>query len=98
MEDFFQRIGWSCALFYLSVHLFVCQLPTNHNFKPIFTKLHQMVEFVINKKPLDFEVKRSTQAKDQLLSISKIVNFHLNDLKFEHDFHIGSLNSTTNYF
>ena len=34
--------------------------PTRHNFISICTKLHHMVEFVIKKKPIVFEVKRST--------------------------------------
>ena len=39
--------------------LSVCLSPTGHNFKPIFMKLQHMVELVITKKPLIFEVKRS---------------------------------------
>uniref|UniRef100_A0A8C4QBP0 Family with sequence similarity 83 member D n=1 Tax=Eptatretus burgeri TaxID=7764 RepID=A0A8C4QBP0_EPTBU len=42
------------------VCLFVLLSPTGHNFKPIFTKLHHMLEFIIRKKPFVFEVKRST--------------------------------------
>ena len=38
----------------------VCLSPSGHNFQPIFTKLHHMVEFVIRKKPIVFEVKSST--------------------------------------
>ena len=30
----------------LSVCLFVCHSPTGHNLKPIFKKLHHLVEFV----------------------------------------------------
>ena len=52
---FCKYIGQSILLFCLSV----CQSPTGHNFKPIFTKLHHMVEFVIRKKPIVFEVKRT---------------------------------------
>ena len=36
--------------------------------------------------------------KKKMARISKIDNFHPIDLKFEQDFHIGSLNKTTNYF
>ena len=49
-----------CYSFCLSVCLSVCFSPAGHNFKPIFTKLHHMEQFVIMKKPIDFEVKRST--------------------------------------
>ena len=38
-----------------SVCLFGCQSPTGHNFKPIFTELHKMVELVVSKEPIDFE-------------------------------------------
>ena len=31
---------------------FVCLSPPDHKFKPIFTKLHHMVEFVTRKKPI----------------------------------------------
>ena len=80
--------SWSVNFVVLSV----CLLPTGHNFKPIFTKLHHLVEFVIRKKPVVFEVKRSTWPN------SKIVNFHPIHLMFEEDLHYRSLNSTTNYF
>ena len=53
--------------FCYSVCLSVCLSPTGHNFKLIFTKLHHMVEFVIRKKPIVFDVKRSTKAKGQQL-------------------------------
>ena len=45
----------------------LCLSPAGHNFKPIFTKLHQMVEFVIRKKSIVFEDKRSTDVKGQQL-------------------------------
>ena len=37
--------------------VFVCQLLPGHNFKPIFTKLYEVVEVVSTEKPIDFEVK-----------------------------------------
>jgi len=61
----FKFIGWSCALFCPSVCLFECQSPTSHNFKLIFTKFHHVVEFVIIRKIIVFDIKRSTQAKGQ---------------------------------
>ena len=98
-QRFFNYISSTILLFCLSVCLSLCPSVTGHNFKPIFTKLHHMVEFVICKKHIVFEVKRSTQAKgQQLCQISKILNFHPIDLKFEQDLQIRSLNSTTNYF
>ena len=54
------QVYWSVDFVILSVCLSVCLSPTGHNFKPIFTKLQHMVEFVIRKKPIVFEVKRST--------------------------------------
>ena len=51
----------------LSVCLSVCLSPKGRNFNQIFRKLHHMVEFVIMKKPIVFEVKRSTSVKDQQL-------------------------------
>ena len=61
-----------------------------------------MVEFVIRKKPIVFEVKRS---KDQhrlkvnnLGEISKILNFHPIDLKFEEDLYFRSRNSNNQLF
>ena len=46
-----------------------------------------------------FEVKRSSKAQGQQLSqISKILNFHLIDLKFEDHLHIRLLNSPKYYF
>ena len=62
------HIGWSCAL--LSVRLFVytgMSIAYRSQFKPIFTKLHHLVEFVISKKPIVFELKMSTSAKGQRL-------------------------------
>ena len=52
-----------------SVCLSVCLSHTGHNFKPIFMKLHHMVEFVRRKKPIVWgeKVKRSTLAKGQQL-------------------------------
>ena len=44
-------------IFLLFCCLFVCNSPTGHNIKPIFTKLHQAVEVVSAEKPIDFEVK-----------------------------------------
>ena len=41
-----------CECFF--IRLLVCQSPTGHSSKPIFTKLHHMVEFVTSKKPIDF--------------------------------------------
>ena len=57
----------------LSVCLFVCQSPTGHNFKPIFTKLYQVREVVSTEKPLDFELKGK---RSSLGKISKILYFH----------------------
>ena len=57
------QVYWSVDFVVLSVCLFVCLSPTGHNFKQIFTKLHHMLEFVKRKKPIVFEVKRSTKAK-----------------------------------
>ena len=85
--------------FCYSVCLFVCLSPTGHNFKPIFTKLHHMVEFVIWKKQIVFEVKRSARPKvNNFGGISKILNFHQNDLKFEKILYFSSLNSTSQLF
>ena len=53
-----------------------------------------MVEFVIWKKQIVFEVKRSARPKvNNFGGISKILNFHQNDLKFEEDLYFRSLNS-----
>jgi len=49
----------------LSVCLSVCLTLAGHNFKPIFTKLHHVEEFVKRNKPIVFEVKRWTSAKGQ---------------------------------
>ena len=61
-----------------------------------------MVEFVIRKKPIVFEVKRSKGQHrpkvNSLGEISKILNFHPIDLKFEEDIYFMSLNSTNKYF
>ena len=78
---------------HLLVRLPVCQSLTGRNVKPIFTKLHKMVELVISKKSIDLKAKGQQPGR-----ISKIINSHLIDLKFEEDLDIRSLNSTTNYF
>ena len=61
-----------------------------------------MVEFVIRKKSTVFEVKMSKGQHrpnvNNFGEISKILNFHPIDLKFEEDIYVGSLNSTTNSF
>ena len=87
-----------CQTFSGSICLSVCHSPTGHILKPIFTRLHQTVELIKSKKPIDFEVKRTRWAECQrLCEISKkIINFHPNDLKFEENLHIKSVNSTTN--
>ena len=76
--------------------LFVCLSPAGYNFKPISTKLHHMVEFVISKKPIAFEVKTSKRQHRPKVNnwgeISKILNFHPIDLKFEEYLYIWSLN------
>ena len=54
------QVSCSARRLILSVRLSVCLLPAGHNFRPIFTKLHHTVEFVIRKKLILFEVKRST--------------------------------------
>ena len=53
----FFQVYWSVDFVILS--LSVCLSPTGHNFKPIVTKLHHIGEFVIRRKPIVFEVKRS---------------------------------------
>ena len=57
-----------------------------------------MVEFVIRKKSVVFEIKRSKGQHrpkvNNLGGISKILNFHPIDLKFEKDLYFRSLNST----
>jgi len=61
--------------------------------------LHYMVECVRWKKPIIFEIKRSTSAKvNNLGDTSKILNFHLIDLKFEKDLYITLLNSNGQLF
>ena len=50
-----------------SPSLSVCLLPPGHNLKPIFTKLHHLVEFVGMKKPIVFEEKRS---KSSILKVN----------------------------
>ena len=81
---FFKYICQSILLFCL--FFFVCQSPTGHNFKPIFTKLHHMVEYVIRKKTIVFEVKRSKAQHrskvNNLGEISKILKLHPIHLKF----------------
>ena len=97
IEDFLKNIGQSILLFCLFVCVFVCQSPTGYNFKPIFTKLHHMVEFEISKKPIVLRSKVQHRPKvNNFGAISKILNFHPIDLKFEQGFHISSLNTTTN--
>ena len=102
IEDFSSiLVSRFCYSACLSVCLSICLSPTGHNFKLIFTKLHHMVEFVIRKKPIVFEFKRSKGQHrpkgNKLAKISKILNFHPIDLKFEQDLYFRSLNSTTNY-
>ena len=98
------QVYWSIDFVILSVCLFVCLSfsPTGHNFKQIFTKLHHMVEFVIRKNLIVFEVKRAKgQHRPKVNNFgefSKILDFHPIDLKFEENLYFRSLNSTTNYF
>ena len=58
-----------------------------------------MVEFGIVKKPIVFEVKRSNGQRrpkvNNFSEISKVLNFHPIDLKFEEDIYFMSLNSTS---
>ena len=79
----------------LSVRLSVSLSPTGHNSKPIVIKLYQVVDVVSTEKPIDFEVKGQRSSSGQ---ISKIVIFHLIDLKFEQVLHFASLDRETNYF
>ena len=95
------QVYWLVDFVNLSVCLSVFLLPTGHNFKPIFTKLHYMVEFVTSNKPIVFEVNIDQKVNTVPRSTTKVVflkilNFHPIDLKFEEDLHIRSLNSTTN--
>ena len=86
---FFKYIGQSILWFCLSV----CQSPTGHNLKPIFTKLHQVIEVASTEKPIDFEVKVQRSSWGP---ISKIIIFHPIDLKFEQ--HFCTVCHWTNYF
>ena len=103
-RTFFKYIGKLILLFCLSVCLSVYRRQVD--FKPIFTKLHHMVMFVIRKKVFEEEegflcLRSKGQHRPKVNNwggISKILNFHPIDLKFEEDLHIWSLNSTTNYF
>jgi len=54
----FKYIGESIFLFCLAVCLSVCLflLPTGHKLKPMFTKLHQLIEVVSTEKAFDFEI------------------------------------------
>ena len=84
----------SIVLCTMSSYLFGCMsLPAGHSSKLIIMKLYKVVEVVSTEKPIDFEVKGH-----QFCQISKILNFHPIDLKFEEDLHIRSVNSTNNYF
>ena len=80
----------------------VCLSHTGHNFKPIFMKLHHMVEFVspfLQESLLFLRSKGQHRLKvNNLSGISKILNFHPTDVKFEEDIYFRSLTSTTNYF
>ena len=61
-------------------------------------KLHEIVELVISMKSIDFEVKKikiNIGQKVNRSHISKVVDFHLIDLKFEDDLYFRSLNSTS---
>ena len=65
------------------------------NLKRIYIRGHWI------QPPIIFEVKINQKVNiDQkdIGRIYKILNFHLIVLKFEEDFHIRSLNSTTNFF
>ena len=77
-----RQVCYVCLSVCLSVHLST----TGHNLKPIFRKLHQMVEFDVSRKPVVFEIKRTKSQHQPKVNnfgeISKILNFHLTDLKF----------------
>ena len=53
--------------------LSVCLSPTGHNFKLIFTKLHHMVELVIRKKAIVFEVNMDQKVNIGQRSTTKVV-------------------------
>ena len=53
IEDFSKYIGQKILLVCLSV----CQSPTGHNLKTIFTELHQAVEVFSTEKPIDLRSK-----------------------------------------
>ena len=61
-----------------------------------------MAEFVIRKKTIVFEVnidqKVNIGQRSTTGEISKILNFHPIDLKFEEDLYFTSLNSTRQLF
>jgi len=97
IEDFSITGYWLVLFVILSVCLFECHSPTDHNFKPIFTKLHRMVEFVRSKKPIVYlgEKGQKSSKGQQICRISKILNFNPINLKFEEHLHIRFLISTT---
>ena len=67
LEDgIFLKLYW--LVLRVILFLLVCQSPTYHNFKLIFTKLPHMVKLVKSKKPFVFEVNRSTSAKQSIYS------------------------------
>jgi len=76
IRRFFKYIGQSillfCLFFCLSACLFVCSSPPCHNFNPIDTKLHHIVEFLKRKKTFVFEVKMLTQAKGHQLGSGQV--------------------------
>ena len=97
-RKFLKYVGQSILVFCLSGCLSVCcvcQSPTCHNFKSIFTKLQQDVEVVSTEKPIDLEVKGERSSWGQ---ISKIIIFHPIDLKIKQHLHRTLLSWETNYF
>jgi len=86
----------------LFVCLSVCLSPSSHKFQPILTKHLHLVEFVIRKKRIVFEVKRSQGQHrpkvNNLVVISKILNLHPINLKFEKELYCRSLNSTSGLY
>ena len=66
------------------------QFSSDWNLKRIFISAHWI------QPPIISQVNRGQKINTG--RISKIVNFHMIDLKFGEDLHIWSLNSTTNYF
>ena len=63
-----------------------------------------MVEFIIRKKPIVFEVNmdgpngQNRPKVDKLGDFSKILNFHPINLKFEEDLYFRLMNSTSESF